>query len=173
MHRISQHYQTLFIHLTALWPTSIASSLQRSPIASSNQSHKKHSTDDFRQTQVAVVVAPFPAQGHLNPLLHLSRLILGYNIPVHYVSTPIHNRQAIVLIQGWDPNSISSNFHFHDFKIPPLPNTNVETKFPSHLLPAFDASMHIGQPIATVLQSLSSVARWVPVMHDSLMASVV
>ncbi|XP_028761516.1 zeatin O-glucosyltransferase-like [Neltuma alba] len=159
-----------------MWPVSMASSFQRSPMASSNQCHKKHSTGEFHQAQVVVVLVPFPAQGHLNQLLHLSRLILAYNIPVHYVGTPVHNHQATIRVHGWDPNSIS-NFHSHDFKIPPfvspLPNPNAETKFPSHLLPSFEASMHLRQPVAMLLRSLSSVARRVIVIHDSLMASVV
>lgn len=36
--------------------------------------------------QVVVIVVPFPAHGHVNQLLHRSRLILAYNITVHYVS---------------------------------------------------------------------------------------
>ncbi|WOH06470.1 hypothetical protein DCAR_0625898 [Daucus carota subsp. sativus] len=39
-------------------------------------------------------MVPFPAQSHLNQLLHLSRLISPYNIPVHYVSTPSHVLRA-------------------------------------------------------------------------------
>ncbi|KAJ1430012.1 UDP-glucuronosyl/UDP-glucosyltransferase [Sesbania bispinosa] len=128
------------------------------------------------QTQVVVVVVPFPAQGHLNQLLHLSRLILAYNIPVHFVGTSSHNRQAIVRSQGWDPNSIS-NIHFHDFKVPPflspLPNPNAESSFPSHLFPSFEASSNLREPVASLLHSLSSVSRRVVVIHDSLMASVV
>ncbi|KAI9121182.1 hypothetical protein K1719_008215 [Acacia pycnantha] len=146
-------------------------------MASRNQCNRKQSTkDSHHQTQVVVVMVPFLAQGHLNQLLHLSRLILAYNIPVHYVGTPTHNHQATIRIEGWDPNSIS-NFHFHDFKIPPfvspLPNPNAETKFPSHLLPSFEASMHLRPPVAMLLRSLSSAARRVIVIHDSLMASVV
>uniref|UniRef100_A0A2N9FG78 Glycosyltransferase N-terminal domain-containing protein n=1 Tax=Fagus sylvatica TaxID=28930 RepID=A0A2N9FG78_FAGSY len=39
---------------------------------------------------------PFPAQGHLNQLLHLSRLIMSYNIPIHYACSAMHHiRQAM------------------------------------------------------------------------------
>jgi len=137
-------------------------------MASNGQNNSKN--------QVVVVVVPFPAQGHLNQLLHLSRLILSHNIPVHYVGTSIHNRQATIRVQGWDPNS-PSNIHFHHFKVPPFvsppPNPNAETKFPSHLVPSFVASSNLREPVAELMQSLSSVFEKVVVIHDSLMASVV
>lgn len=157
----------------------MASSYQSSPMASNYKIHRKsviNGTKVFQQTQVVVVVVPFPAQGHLNQLLHLSRLILTYNIPIHFVGTTTHNRQAIVRVQGWDPKSIS-NIHIHDFKVPPFvsppPNPNSKSKFPSHLFPSFQASSNLREHVATLLQSLSSVAKRVVVIYDSLMASVV
>ncbi|XP_045807850.1 zeatin O-glucosyltransferase-like [Trifolium pratense] len=132
---------------------------------------RNHSSN--QQNQVAMVVVPFPAQGHLNQLLHL---ILSNNIPVHYVGTSTHNRQATIRVHGWDPNSIS-NIHFHNFKVPPFvshpPTPNSEIKFPSHLVPSFVASTHLRQPVAELMQSLSSVFKRVIVIHDGLMASVV
>ncbi|XP_027367637.1 zeatin O-glucosyltransferase-like [Abrus precatorius] len=134
------------------------------------------SSSNLHQTKVVVVLIPFPAQGHLNQLLHLSRLILSHNIPVHYVSTATHIHQATVRVQGWDRNSIS-NIHLHHFEVPlfvslpPNPN-NSETKFPSHLIPSFEASLHLRAPVATLLQSLSCEAKRVIVIHDSAMASV-
>ncbi|KAL2327059.1 hypothetical protein Fmac_020486 [Flemingia macrophylla] len=125
------------------------------------------------QTQVVVVMIPFPAQGHLNQLMHLSRLILSHNIPVHYVGTVTHIRQAI----HRNHNPIS-NIHFHDFQVAPFvyplpyPNNNAETNFPSHLRPAVEGSLHLREPVGKLLQSLSSQARRVIVIHDSLMASV-
>ncbi|XP_061362370.1 zeatin O-glucosyltransferase-like [Gastrolobium bilobum] len=136
---------------------------------------ESHNSNGCHQNQVVVVVIPFPAQGHLNQLLHLSRLFLSHNIPVHYVGTATHNRQATVRVQGWDPKSIS-NIHFHDFEVPPFlsppPNPNEETNFPTHMIPSFEASSHLREPVAALLQSLSSVARRVIVIHDSVMASV-
>ncbi|TKY73184.1 Zeatin O-glucosyltransferase [Spatholobus suberectus] len=83
-----------------------------------------------------------------------------------------HIRQATLR----DPNSIS-NIHFHAFEVPPFvspsPNpNNSETKFPSHLIPSFEASSHLPEPVAALLQSLSSEAKRVIVIHDSAMASV-
>ncbi|RDX73314.1 Zeatin O-glucosyltransferase, partial [Mucuna pruriens] len=124
------------------------------------------------ETQVVAVLIPFPAQGHLNQLLHLSRLLLSHNIPVHYVGTTTHIRQATLR----DHNSIS-NIHFHHFDVPPFasppPNpNNAETDFPSHLLPSFEASSHLREPLGKLLQSLSSQAKRVIIIHDSVMGSV-
>ncbi|KAK7278798.1 hypothetical protein RJT34_23834 [Clitoria ternatea] len=134
-------------------------------------------TNSSKTFQVVVVLIPFPAQGHLNQLLHLSRLISSHNILVHYVATASHIRQATLRAQGWDLNSIS-NIHFQDFKVPPFaspppnPYNNAQTKFPSHLVPSLEACSHLRQPVASFLQSLSCVAKRVIVIHDSLMASV-
>ncbi|XP_047163309.1 zeatin O-glucosyltransferase-like [Vigna umbellata] len=124
------------------------------------------------QTQVLVVLIPFPAQGHLNQLLHLSHLFLAQNIAVHYVGTVTHIRQATLR-----HNNSTSNIHFHAFEVPPFvsppPNPrNPENDFPSHLIPSFEASTHLREPVGKLLQSLSSQAKKVIIIHDSLMASV-
>ncbi|XP_062117760.1 zeatin O-glucosyltransferase-like [Humulus lupulus] len=125
---------------------------------------------------VVVVFVPLPAQGHINQLLHLSRLVAAYDIPVHVVGTAIHNHQAKARVQGWDPNTIP-NIQFHDFTVPPFPspppNPSNQHNFPSHLLPCFHATRHLRQPTAALLRRLSSQTRRVVVIHDSLMASVV
>ncbi|KAK7392920.1 hypothetical protein VNO78_21370 [Psophocarpus tetragonolobus] len=132
------------------------------------------STEKFipLQNQVVAVLIPFLAQGHLNQLLHLSRLILSHNIQVHYVSTVTHIHQAKLR----DHNSIS-NIHFHGFEVPPFesppPNpNNEETDFPTHLIPSFMASSHLRDPVRNLLHSLSSQAKRVIVIHDTAMASV-
>ncbi|KAE8734382.1 Zeatin O-xylosyltransferase [Hibiscus syriacus] len=128
------------------------------------------------ENSVAVVMVPFPAQGHLNQLLHLSRIILSYGIPVHYVGTSTHNRQANVRVHGWDPVPVAG-FHFHDFQVPqfssPPPDPDADIKFPSHLQPCFDACWHIREPVGELLRKLSSRARRVIIIHDSMMGSVV
>ncbi|XP_042515860.1 zeatin O-glucosyltransferase-like [Macadamia integrifolia] len=122
---------------------------------------------------VMVVMVPFPAQGHLNQLLHFSRLIAAYNIPVHYVGSTTHNRQAKLRLHGWDPLSIS-NLHFHDFPLPPFlnppPDPNASIKFPAHLQPAFDASLHLRKPISSLLHSLSLTSQRLVIIYDPLMA---
>ncbi|XP_054802301.1 zeatin O-glucosyltransferase-like [Prosopis cineraria] len=130
------------------------------------------------QSQVVVVVVPFPAHGHVNQLLHLSRQILACNIPVHCVATPIQTRQALLRLQAfWDPFS-SPNFHLHYFHLSSSADSDSlrpRTTFPSHFNPSFEAfnSHHLREPVGTLLLSLSSVARRLVVIYDSLMASVV
>lgn len=141
-----------------------------------HQNHQNLGLDGLHKTKVVVVMVPFPAQGHLNQLLHLSRLIMSYNIPIHYACTATHIHQAILRVHGWDPNSVS-NLHFHDLTIPPFlcpqPNPNSQNKFPSHLQPLFNASLHLREPIAALLRELSFEARRIIVINDSMMASVV
>ncbi|XP_062119336.1 zeatin O-glucosyltransferase-like [Humulus lupulus] len=127
--------------------------------------------------QVEIVMVPLPAQGHLNQLLHLSRLISAYGVSVHFASTTTHNRQARIRVQGWNPNT-TQNIHFHDFDIPsfptPPPDPISPNKFPSHLVPSFHAAAtHLRHPVAALLRHLSSKAKRVVVIRDSLMASVV
>ncbi|KAF8403756.1 hypothetical protein HHK36_011861 [Tetracentron sinense] len=136
--------------------------------------HLPHSHQNgLKQAPVMVVMVPFPAQGHLNQLLHFSRLISAYDIPVHYVGSAIHNRQAKHRVHGWDPLTIS-NIHFHDFPIPqfltPSPDPHAAVKFPAHLQPAFDASSHLRAPLAALLRTLSPTAHRIIVIHDPLMA---
>ncbi|XP_058205369.1 zeatin O-glucosyltransferase-like [Rhododendron vialii] len=140
-------------------------------------SHQQnHGQGGLKQAQVAVVMVPLPAQGHLNQLLHLSRLVSAYNIPVHYVASATHNCQAKLRVHGWNLQS-ASNIHFHEFPTPhfhsPPPNPNASVKFPSHLQPSFDASSHLRDPFAKLLHSLLPKSQRIIVIHDSLMSSVV
>ncbi|CAI9099841.1 OLC1v1036723C1 [Oldenlandia corymbosa var. corymbosa] len=126
--------------------------------------------------EVNVLMVPLPAQGHLNPLLHLSRLISSHNIPVHFVSTPAHTRQAKTRIHGWDPLSIS-NIHFHEFPVPsyetPPADPYSSTRYPTQLIPAFFASIHLREPIFSLMKQLSNTTRRLVVIYDSLMAYVI
>ncbi|KAL0404889.1 UNVERIFIED_CONTAM: Zeatin O-glucosyltransferase [Sesamum radiatum] len=150
-------------------------------MASSHRSCNHHlnrrdAKNGLTPPQVAVVMVPLPAQGHLNQLLHLSRLIAAYDIPIHFVSTATHNRQAKLRLHGWNPVA-AANIHFHDFSIPefqsPTANPNAANKFPSHLQPLFNTISHLRQPLAALLQTLSNTTHRVVVVHDSLMSSVV
>lgn len=122
---------------------------------------------------VTVVMVPFPAQGHLNQLLHLSRLVAACGVPVHFVGSATHNRQAKVRLSGWDVGAFP-NIHFQDLPVPSFsnlrPDPHAPVKFPSHLQPAFDACLHMQAPLATLLRSLSASSRRVAVVHDSLMS---
>ncbi|XP_051151743.1 zeatin O-glucosyltransferase-like [Andrographis paniculata] len=132
-------------------------------------------SEEFRR-DVAVLMVPFPLQGHLNQLLHLSRLIAAEGVPVHYVGTTAHSRQARRRIHGWDPISIP-NIIFHEFPFlcshaPADPHAPI--LFPSHLQPLFDAAAAaLRQPVAELIRCLCATSRRVVVIYDSLMGSVV
>ncbi|KAJ9181065.1 hypothetical protein P3X46_009236 [Hevea brasiliensis] len=122
---------------------------------------------DLKQAQIVVVMVPYPAQGHLNQLLQLSRIISSYNIPVHFVGSATHNRQVKLRVNGWDVNA-TSYIHFHDFEIShlpcPPPNPDAKEQY---------ASSHLQEPVSVLPRSLSSEARKVIVIHDFLMGSVI
>lgn len=111
--------------------------------------------DDGR---LAVVMVPLPAQGHLNQLLHLSRLISMYNIQVHYIGITSHIQQAKIRAHGFDPLTIT-NINFHEFhQTPsfetPLPNPNASFKYPHQLIPSFYATFHLRDPVCSLVQEL-------------------
>ena len=130
-----------------------------------------------KSAQVAVVIVPLLAQGHLNQFLHLSHhLIASYGIPVHYTGSAIHNRQAKLRFHGWDPET-SHRIEFHDLQLPPYsspsPNPNAPTHFPAHLQPLFDASMQLREPLLQVCRDLSTKFRRIVIIHDSIVGSIV
>ncbi|KAK1386609.1 Glycosyltransferase [Heracleum sosnowskyi] len=129
-----------------------------------------------KDSQVCVVMVPFLAQGHLGQLLHLSHLISSYNIPVHYVSTATHIHQTTSRNQGWELQSFE-NIHIHEFPIQPShsppPDPKAPTKFPFHLEPALETSVHLCEPVFKLLTSLSATAGRLIIIHDNLMSYVV
>ncbi|XP_047070549.1 putative cis-zeatin O-glucosyltransferase [Lolium rigidum] len=117
---------------------------------------------------VAFVAVPFPAQGHLNQLLHLSLLVASRGLSVHYVAPAAHVRQARSRLHGWDPDDLSS-IHFHDLDVSTYesPAPDPTAPFPNHLLPmweTFDAAARA--PLAALLDSLSATHRRVVVVYD-------
>ncbi|KAL2464650.1 UDP-glycosyltransferase 74D1 [Forsythia ovata] len=128
------------------------------------------------KAQVAVVMVPFPAQGHLNQLLQLSCLMSSYGIPVHFIGSATHNHQAKLRINGLNPLDVVK-IRFHDLPTPsfvsPPPNPDSSNKFPAHLQPSWTASMKLRQSVAEYLRDISSIVRRTIVVHDSLMALVV
>ncbi|KAG8371976.1 hypothetical protein BUALT_Bualt12G0018800 [Buddleja alternifolia] len=121
-------------------------------------------------------MVPLPAQGHLNQLLHLSRLVSSRDIPIHFVGTATHNRQAKLRVHGWDPLSIS-NFKFHDLPSPtfsnPPPDPNSVDKFPTQILPSLISSTNLRDPVYILVQKLSATVGKIVVIYDSLMPYVV
>ncbi|KAL3841275.1 hypothetical protein ACJIZ3_025866 [Penstemon smallii] len=126
--------------------------------------------------QVVVVMVPLPAQGHLNQLLHLSRLISAHDITVYYVGTTTHTRQAKLRVHGWDPSSIT-NIHFQEFPTTPFdnpsPNPNTPIKFPSQIMPSLNATTNLRKPIYEFTNKLSRTSKRVVVIYDALMSYVV
>ncbi|KAL6958886.1 cis-zeatin O-beta-D-glucosyltransferase [Sarracenia purpurea var. burkii] len=121
-------------------------------------------------------MVPFPCQSHLNQLLQLSCLISSYKIPIYYASSATHIHQA--KLRFGDQNLLdTSEIHFYEFPTPPFlsppPNPNASIKFPTHLQPSFNASLHLRDPMAALLRRVSTTARRVVVVHDVLMAYVV
>ncbi|KAL2923544.1 Zeatin O-glucosyltransferase [Bienertia sinuspersici] len=129
--------------------------------------------------EVAVVMVPLPAQGHLNQLLHLAHLITSYGIPLHFAGSGTHNHQAKLRVHGWDMKNLSK-IHFHDFQLPPYDTSpsapshpSHSIPFPAHFYPLFEAATHLREPVSLLLQQLSTMFSRVVVIHDILMASVV
>ncbi|KAM3205708.1 hypothetical protein P3L10_029118 [Capsicum annuum] len=142
-----------------------------------NYTTKSNGQMSVQDAQVVVVMVPLPAQGHLNQLLHLSRLITSYNIPVHYVGATTHIRQAKFRVHGFDPLT-AKNLHFHEFPTPPFenapPNPNASHKFPNHFMPLLYATIHHREPVCSLVrQLLGANHRRVIVIYDSLMTWVV
>ncbi|WMV23056.1 hypothetical protein MTR67_016441 [Solanum verrucosum] len=147
--------------------------VQNSAFMCSDENLLNHEFSKLKQDEVAIVMVPFPAQGHLNQLLQLSCLISSYGLPVYYVGSATHNRQARIRANALNPSDIAK-VHFHDIPTPefasPSPDFNALSKFPSHLQPSWNASMLLRDPIASFLHDISSKSRRVIVVHDPLMS---
>ena len=66
-----------------------------------HQNYQELGLDGLNKTKVVVVMVPFPAQGHLNQLLHLCRLIMSYNILIHYACTAMHPHPPSYGLNPW------------------------------------------------------------------------
>ncbi|KAK1642901.1 hypothetical protein QYE76_060706 [Lolium multiflorum] len=85
---------------------------------------------------VAIVAVPFPAQGHLNQMLHLSLLLASRGLDVHYAATAAHVCQVRARVQGWDARTVRSlHLHFTALGIPPYemppPDPRTRSRTPS------------------------------------------
>ncbi|KAK8951784.1 putative cis-zeatin O-glucosyltransferase [Platanthera zijinensis] len=132
-------------------------------------------SENEQPKEIAVVMVPLPAQGHLNPLLHLSSQIAAGGIHVHYVSSATHNRQARHRFHGLNLAAAASHLHFHDLDFPsgpnPKPNPDNPVKFPTHLQPSFDATWaHLLPHLSSLLISLSPSHRRIALLVDSAMS---
>ncbi|XP_073051427.1 zeatin O-xylosyltransferase-like [Primulina eburnea] len=125
---------------------------------------------------VAVIMVPFPAQGHINQLMQLSCLLSRDGLQVYYIGSSVHNRQARVRANGLSLQDLSE-IRFHDIPTPsfesPSPNPDSSRKFPGQLQPAWDASLSQRQPIFEFLRELAKKYERIVVIHDPMMALVV
>lgn len=135
---------------------------------------QSHDSNGLKEAQVAVVMVPLPAQGHLNQLLQFSRIISSYNIPVYYVGSATHNRQAKLRVHGLDP-LLDAKIHFRDFPTPDFvcPPSDTSSQFPAHMQSVMMETTKLREPVAEFLRELSSTARRVVVVHDCLMTAVI
>ncbi len=123
---------------------------------------------------VAVVAVPFPAQGHLNQLLHLSLLLASRGLPVHYAAPAEHVRQARARVHGWGGDALR-RIEFHELAISayasPSPDPAADSPFPSHLLPMWEAFVADAPgPLAALLGEVSAAHRRVIVLYDLMNA---
>eukprot|EP01018_Ginkgo_biloba_P020195 Gb_04478 [translate_table: standard] len=106
--------------------------------------------------KIQVVVVPFPAQGHLNQLLHLSRSLAARGLSVTYVTTSTHINQVRHRVQGWDPEKLA--IRFEELPMPDFtdmqPDIESTHKFPTHLIPLFEASENLQWPFDRLIQNL-------------------
>ncbi|KAL6903357.1 hypothetical protein ACP4OV_004170 [Aristida adscensionis] len=119
---------------------------------------------------VAVVAVPFPAQGHLNQMLHLSLQLASRGLSVHYAAPAPHVRQAHDRVHGWGAGALRS-IEFHDLDVAefaaPPPDPAAPSPFPSHLMPLFEAYTSSARaPLAALLARLSASHRRVVVAHE-------
>ncbi|CAL5030617.1 unnamed protein product [Urochloa decumbens] len=123
---------------------------------------------------VAVVVVPFPAQGHLNQLLHIALHLASRGLPVHYAAPAEHVRQARARVHGWDDDAVR-RVEFHELAISeyvsPPPDPAAGSPFPSHLMPLFEAFLaDAPAAVAALLRGVSASHRRVVVVYDIINA---
>ncbi|CAM0903415.1 unnamed protein product [Alopecurus aequalis] len=121
---------------------------------------------------VAFVAVPFPAQGHLNQLMHLSLLVASRGLSMHYAAPAAHVRQARSRVHGWDPKALGA-IQFHDLDVStyesPAPDPTAPSPFPNHLIPMWETFTAAARaPLAVLLASLSATHRRVVVMYDKM-----
>ncbi|CAL5071337.1 unnamed protein product [Urochloa decumbens] len=122
---------------------------------------------------VTVVTVPFPAQGHLNQLLHLSLLLATRGLPVHYAAPEPHLREARARLHGWADSLLLPRVCFRALEIPAhaSPPPDPAFPFPAHMLPLFEAFCAGARaPLAALLGELSASHRRVVVLHDRMAA---
>ncbi|XP_015055953.1 zeatin O-xylosyltransferase-like isoform X1 [Solanum pennellii] len=132
---------------------------------------KKHNQMNNEETsQIAIVIVPYLEQGHLNPLLNLSRIISSYNLPVFFLGTSTSNRQAKFRLSGWNILDFPT-IRFHD--LVPGSCSSVSASVMEKLGSFFTSILLLREPIREFLQEVSSTYRRTVVINDTGMSWVV
>ncbi|GLJ41403.1 hypothetical protein SUGI_0857030 [Cryptomeria japonica] len=129
--------------------------------------------EDGNGGRLRVVVVPLPAQGHLNQLLHFSRVIAQRGATVSFVATSTHIHQVRSRVQGWDLHDF--DIRFKELPMPHLsagePDAQSSHMFPLHLTPLFEAvedqlGSHVDQLLRTVCSENNNR---VVIVYDTIM----
>ncbi|KAM3398096.1 zeatin O-xylosyltransferase-like [Capsicum galapagoense] len=144
-------------------------------MATNAASLANNSQNCTKKEDVVMVMVPFPAQGHLNQLLHLSRRVSSYSLQVHYVGFNTSIEQAKLRVHGWDPvTDTTRNIHFREIPIPSSYNIQSPcSNMSKFIASSLDLSLTLREPVIAFLNELSSTTRKVVIVYDSLMAFVV
>ncbi|TMW88410.1 hypothetical protein EJD97_018592 [Solanum chilense] len=113
-------------------------------------------------SNVVVIMVPFPEYGHQIPLLRLSQLISSYNIPVHYMSVGARNHE---LKQRQRQQQQYPNIQFHDLSITSKENDE------ENYMPYLESLLQIREPLSAICHSNND--KRVIVIHDAIMRFVV
>ncbi|PON41456.1 UDP-glucuronosyl/UDP-glucosyltransferase [Trema orientale] len=127
-----------------------------------------HHKNQASSSSVVVVMVPFAAQSHLNQFLQMAYVVSSHDMPVHFVSSALHNSQ--VKSRASNSTQQSVKIHFHDLLVPL--NRYAKTKASKNQI-YFEITMSLRQPVAALLRSLSLTARRLVIIYDILMASAV
>ncbi|GLJ41404.1 hypothetical protein SUGI_0857040 [Cryptomeria japonica] len=128
---------------------------------------------DTSGSKMRVVVVPLPAQGHLNQLLHFSRVIAQRGATVSFVATSTHIHQVRSRVEGWEFHKF--DIHFEELPMPHLSGEELDAQschtFPIHLIPLFEAMEdQLGSHVDQLLRAICSENNnRVVIVYDSTM----
>lgn len=126
-----------------------------------------NSFDLQKHDQIAIVIVPYLEQGHLNPLLNLSRLLSSHKLPVFFLGTTTSNRQAKFRLSSWDILDFPT-IQFHDLvPVPPGSSSFVTTSVREKIGSFFTSVLLLREPIRDFLQEISNRYRRIVVINDS------
>ncbi|CAN4118550.1 unnamed protein product [Withania somnifera] len=129
-----------------------------------------NSFDLKKDEQIATVIVPYLEQGHINPLLHLSRILSSYKLAVFFLGTSTSNQQAKFRLSSWDILDFPT-IQFHD--LVPGSSSFVPTSVMEKIGSFFTSILLLREPIRDFLEEISSRYRRTVVINDSGMSWVV